>query len=145
MFEVEQSDKTSDDYLTPAWIFETLAIDFDLDVASPPWPTYVPASRFLTKAEDGLAQPWEGRVWMNPPFSQGGLWVARFMDHRNGIALLPFSRSSWFIRLWADDEAALTITQRLFAFEGGQVYLQCFFAAYGNECIEALSRLGPIR
>ena len=144
LFRQEQSVKTSDDYLTPRWIFEVLELTFDLDVASPPWTTHVPATRRYTKADDGLSQPWEGRVWMNPPYSETTAWVTRFMEHRNGIALLPFARSGWLIRLWAD-VPAMTITQRLFVFDGGSVYLQCFFAAYGEECVEALERLGRVR
>lgn len=30
----------------------------------------VQASRYFTKAEDGLAQKWHGKVWLNPPYSQ---------------------------------------------------------------------------
>src|SRR5437899_132007 len=29
----------------------------------------VRASRFYTKAQDGLSKPWKGRVWCNPPYS----------------------------------------------------------------------------
>ena len=30
----------------------------------------VQAGRFFTKDDDGLAQPWTGKVWLNPPYSR---------------------------------------------------------------------------
>ena len=105
LFRVEQSERTSDDYITPQWVFDTLAVSFDLDVASPPWETYVPAQRIFTKADDGLVQDWDGSVWMNPPFSRPKLWAERFMNHSNGIALLPMAKSQWFVDVWANADA----------------------------------------
>src|SRR5690606_35780948 len=52
----------SDDYYTPAWLFDALGLTFDLDVASPPGGVeWVPAARFYTVEDDGLSQPWTGR------------------------------------------------------------------------------------
>ena len=92
---------TTDEYYTPEWVFETLDTTFDLDVAAPaggvPW---IPATRHYTIAEDGLAQPWEGFVWMNPPFSKASQWARRFLEHGNGIALLPMAKSNWTGDVW---------------------------------------------
>lgn len=38
----------------------------------------VGAVRYFTKEDDGLSQPWQGRVWLNPPYSQP--WVRRFIE-----------------------------------------------------------------
>lgn len=52
-----------------------------------PW---IPASRFWSAADDGLSQPWEGRVWLNPPYGPGiGAWLTRLADHGDGVALVP--------------------------------------------------------
>jgi hypothetical protein len=144
LFPVEQSERTSDDYLTPRWVFDTLGLTFDLDVASPPWETHVPAARKFTKADDGLTQPWEGRVWMNPPYSESARWVDRFIDHGHGVALLPWAKSAWTIRLWTSG-AGIALPPKWFDFVGGPIFLPVQFAAFGDECVEALSNLGKVR
>ena len=36
LFELGQTQLTSDDYYTPAWVFERMDINFDIDVCAPP-------------------------------------------------------------------------------------------------------------
>jgi hypothetical protein len=38
----------------------------DLDPCSPGPGHWVPARKIYTKADDGLRQPWESLVWVNP-------------------------------------------------------------------------------
>lgn len=78
-----------DEWLTPPDIVVALGA-FDLDPCSPvvrPWPTAV---HHFTANDDGLAQPWTGRVWCNPPFGREAVkWLRRCAEHGNAIALVP--------------------------------------------------------
>jgi len=151
LFPVEQSERTSDDYLTPRWVFEVMGLEFDLDVAAPPWETFVPAKHKFTQAEDGLAQLWEGRVWMNPPWSTPALWAARFLEHRHGVAVLPTNKSQWVIDLWNEADG-VCLPARWFSWPGpggdgrdASVWISWFFVAFGEECVSALDNLGRVR
>lgn len=80
------------EWLTPPEILRALG-PFELDPCAPanrPWDM---AARHYTLAEDGLHQPWAGRIWLNPPY--GGdtwAWLARLAAHGDGIALV-FART----------------------------------------------------
>ncbi|WP_262027108.1 phage N-6-adenine-methyltransferase [Microvirga sp. Mcv34] len=100
----------SDEWYTPAYIFEALGCRFDLDVAHPKdAQTFVPADRFL--CEDSLSQEWSGFVWMNPPFGGRNAlepWLDKFFAHGNGIALTPDRTSApWFRSAWVRSDAVL--------------------------------------
>ncbi len=149
LFGASQTEATSDDYLTPRWIFDTMGIGFDLDVAGSPAGGHVPATRILYLEDDGLSCDWSGRVWMNPPYSNPEPWARRFMNHGEGVALLPCAKSQWFREIWAEADA-IGITPGEFDFDGhpharGGIWYQVCFAAYGAECVDAISNLGPVR
>jgi hypothetical protein len=104
MAEHEPSIGMSSDWWTPPEIFDALGLTFDLDPCSPGPGHWVPARKIYTKADDGLRQPWEGLVFMNPPF--GGRnghvpWLRKFIEHANGIAIVrAYTSSAWFHQ-WA--------------------------------------------
>jgi len=99
LFDIGPADvaDTNDEWYTPRWIFDAAGLTFDLDVCAPVAPEFrtCPARRYLTILEDGLAEPWSGLVWMNPPYSNPAPWVDRFAEHPAGLALLPAANSHW--------------------------------------------------
>ena len=79
---------------------------FDLDPASSDAAQRtVRAARYFTKADDGLAHPWPGRVWLNPPYSQPdiGRFVVKLVEEyhagRMTAAILlthNYTDNAWF-------------------------------------------------
>jgi hypothetical protein len=104
----------SDTWLTPPEWISTLG-PFDLDPACPPvmpWPT---AARMLTEAEDGLAEPWIGRVWLNPPFGlRAAKWLRKLSEHGDGIALIPARTETvmFYESVWGKAQAVCFVKGR---------------------------------
>ena len=105
----------NDEWLTPPKIIEALG-SFDLDPCSPrpavrPWPT---AS--VHYHEDGLDQPWRGRVWLNPPYGRETFkWVLKLAEHQKGIALI-FARTEtlgFHAEIWNKAHAVFFFKGRL--------------------------------
>lgn len=88
---------SSDEWYTPKEIVDALGV-FDLDPCAPNRHFYT-ARECFTKIEDGLKQPWRGRVWCNPPYSRKLIvpFIRKMAEHNNGIALI-FNRMD--IALW---------------------------------------------
>ncbi len=66
----------SDEWSTPQDFFDEVSAEFggfDLDVAATAQNAKCPV--FFTREDDGLAQEWRGRCWMNPPHSDIAAWM----------------------------------------------------------------------
>lgn len=105
----------SDTWLTPPEIIQALG-SFDLDPCCPPvmpWPT---ATKMLNERDDGLATPWDGRVWLNPPYSREAIkWLRKLAVHGIGTALV-FARTEteWFFEtVWRKADAILFLEGRI--------------------------------
>ena len=152
LFNEPQRKYTSDDYWTPKWIFDALGLVFDLDVACPPnGPVHTPCKHFLTQAEDGLATPWNGIVFMNPPYSKTTPWVNKWISHGNGIALLPDLNRPWRTTLYehADGIVALPAHMKFDVSDnrrGDIRYSTCLYSI-GDQATQALHKanIGRVR
>lgn len=92
LFNTRWERTSKDEWLTPPYIIRALG-QFDLDPCAPrvrPWDM---ATRHFTIEDNGLFKPWDGRVWLNPPYGKETFrWIARLSEHKRGIALL-FART----------------------------------------------------
>lgn len=138
-----------DEWLTPPEIIQALG-EFDLDPCTPVVPPWSTAKRHFNKFDDGLLQPWEGRVWLNPPYgSETETWLEKLSKHGNGIALI-FARtetSYFFDWIWNEADAVLFIRGRLafYTVEGkkaGTAGAPSVLTAYGQNNAIALRDSG---
>lgn len=142
----ERPKMISDTWLTPPEIIKALG-RFDLDPCCPPKMPWRTATKTFTKKDDGLAQKWFGRVWLNPPYSRGVVaWLRKMAEHDRGI-VLTFARTdtAWFFEtVWGAASAVLFIEGRLhFHREDGSrapanAGAPSVLVAYGNEDVNIL-------
>jgi len=93
----------SSEWRTPRYIFNALGLEFDLDPCAPEDGfCYVPAKKIFTRRDNGLQLPWQGLVFVNPPWSEKRrgvvAWLRRFFAHGGGGIFLCVARTSadWF-------------------------------------------------
>jgi hypothetical protein len=135
--------KHSDECYTPPWVFDALGTRFDLDVSGVHQAGFVPADRIYTLADNGLLQPWRGLVWMNPPYSKPTPWVEKFMNHRNGIALLPLAKSAWFNTLFNDCKTVAPVPPTIRFLKNGKphsIFSGVMLFGYGTRAKDAIAR-----
>lgn len=137
------------DWLTPPEIIEAIG-PFDLDPCASlhqPWRT---AAKQYTIEDDGLKQPWHGRVWCNPPYGPFATpFLQRLAAHGDGVTL-TFARTETKVfqaHVWPHASAVLFLAGRLrFRLPGGghsgPAGAPSVLIAYGDECADLLQSSG---
>jgi site-specific DNA-methyltransferase (adenine-specific) len=97
---------------------------FTLDVCATPANTK--CERFFTREQDGLLQPWTGRVWCNPPYGAGvGRWLERAWQAVTSgeaevvVCLVPARTDTTWWHTWATRAEVEFLRGRL-RFGGGE-------------------------
>lgn len=139
------------EYLTPKWITDLLG-PFDLDpCASDPRPWDISKVNY-TEVDDGLAKPWKGLVWMNPPYGRSnGLnrFVAKLSQHPGGGICLINSNTQthvWQEIIFPTASAFFFLAGRIsFCNTDGSTTKGTFgspvFIAFGEKAAKRLQRL----
>lgn len=145
------------EWYTPPYVFSALGIEFDLDPCAPPLPaaSWIPARRRISPPVDGLQQPWDGRVWLNPPYARAtARWIGRLAEHGDGITLV-FVRACtpWWQAAVRRSSAVCFVEGRVEFIEGSPELRRgarkdsrsgapsCLIA-FGDECAAAVARSG---
>jgi hypothetical protein len=149
-FSHEERGNKNIDWYTPPWLFEKMNVVFDLDPCQPVKKVkWIPAIKTYSILDDGLIQPWIGRVWLNPPYGKHTpAWLERMHNHRNGLSLL-FARTdcAWFHDFVVKADAILFLKGRvkfvdgLCVSNGSGAGSGSMLIAWGDENVEVLNNI----
>lgn len=139
------------EWLTPPELIRALG-DFDLDPCAPINPPWATAKKQYTIQDDGLRQPWEGRVWLNPPYgNETESWLRKLAHHGDGVALI-FARTdttTWQRWIFPYASAVFFIKGRLRFYnvdgtQSGPAGAPSAIIAYGSHNAEMVQRCGLV-
>jgi hypothetical protein len=141
----------TNDWLTLPALLKRLGV-FDLDPCGcPGMPWSTAKMTYFFPEHDGLTEPWEGRVFCNPPYGgQVGKWARRLAEHGNGIFLVYVrtETEAWQEDIFPFADAILLLARRInFLLPSGEKGSKSPTApsallAYGQINVEALRNAG---
>lgn len=115
----------TDDWSTPVDFFREMdrEFGFTLDVCASAENAKV--SRFYTREEDGLLQPWDGVCWLNPPYGETiGQWIERAyyaaLDGVTVVCLVPARTDTAWWHDWAMKATEIRYLRGRLKFGGGK-------------------------
>jgi hypothetical protein len=140
-------EKRQNRWLTPERVPQALG-HFDLDPCGAPGHVLADRTYLLERGDDGLRDPWVGRVFCNPPYGQGEMepFLRRMSAHGHGT-LLIFATTETVIfheEVWGKADAILFLKGRIKFINASGVQPKgnsgkpSILAAYGAEDVAAL-------
>ena len=109
------ADSRTTRWLTPPGLVKALG-EFDLDPCGAPGHKLASKTYLLEQGDDGLRDPWFGRVWLNPPYGrEQEPFLRRLVEHGRGTALI-FARTETRVfheLVWGAATAVLFLRGRL--------------------------------
>jgi hypothetical protein len=135
-------------WLTPPSLVQQLG-RFDLDPCGAPGHVLAARTYLLENGDDGLSDPWDGRVWLNPPYGrEQEPFLLRLAEHGNGIALIFAAVETRVFEqlVWAHADAVLFLRGRIKFLDANGKEARTnagkpsVLVAYGQENVEALRR-----
>ncbi len=120
-------------YTTPYEFVERLPeYPFDLDPCAEPGNEK--ASRYYTEKEDGLLQPWSGKVFCNPPYSNPSAWIRKAIAEKDRCEVIVMLLKSDTGTKWFHDlllpNAKVTFLKDRIRFNGERAPWPCLLARF---------------
>ena len=122
--EILSKEKPSFEWYTPPKFIEmarSVLGEIDLDPASNPIAQgWIKAGKFYTEHDNGLIQPWHGRVWCNPPYNKftkmfvcRGLELYQAKEVESCIFLINRTGAHWFTDMVDQFDAICAVRKRI--------------------------------
>jgi len=156
LYEGSDAHDTTDEYATDPQLWRPLSKavgGFDTDPASGAENEAI-AETVYTRSDNGLAQSWNGVVWLNPPFSNKEDWYRKAVNEVNAdnaqtvIALAPVDTSTqWFHNWFAKAEVICWLEGRDWYVANSTPSFNTAVGVFGDVStgvIEVLERKGVI-
>ena len=117
------SDAPTEWYTPPEYVDKARRVlgEIDLDPASNALAQkWIQAGNYFTQEDNGLIQPWQGRVWCNPPYGrQVRKWLGKALasyeakEMKSAIMLLNRSEADWYKESLQKIDAICEVKKRI--------------------------------